>query len=61
MCIFLTKDPEDVKARNGPNKVGRTIKIGLAKILVTVAEEDISSTHSRSFWPDNELNSHKTE
>ena len=26
-----------------------------------VGEEDISSTHSRSFWPDYELNSHETE
>ena len=25
----------------------------------TVGEEDISSTHTGSFWPDNELNSHE--
>ena len=30
-------------------------------ILEGVAEEDISSTCSGSFWPDNELNSHETQ
>ena len=47
--------------KNNSSLEKRGKKKAVDRSLEAVGEEDISSTRSESFWPENELNSHKTE